>query len=377
MLTIYGVHEQNTISQMHETIKHGSVVSAALCADGHLGYAHPIGGVVAYENHISLSGVGFDIACGCMAVRLDLKGASILSDLPKIAHEITRSISFGIGQKNNRAVDHDLFDDNVLWNESQAMKLKDMARGQLGTVGGGNHYVDILFDEDDWVWIGVHFGSRGLGHKMTKHFMGLIDAKDAIHAPPALMQINTPTADSYLALLDLAGKYAYAGREWVVDTVRRNALSGATVTKTVHMHHNFAWQEEHNGRRLYVVRKGATPCFPDQECFVGGSMGDDAVILKGKDTEQSRNLMYSTIHGAGRVMGRNQAKKTFTYEQMNEWLTNRGVIVKGGDLDESPMAYRRLDDVLEHHKDTVEITHRLMPVVVCMAGKRDYDPYKD
>jgi tRNA-splicing ligase RtcB (3'-phosphate/5'-hydroxy nucleic acid ligase) len=154
-------------------------------------------------------------------------------------------------------------------------------------------------------------------------------------------------------------------------------MLGAASRKVVNNHHNYAWRETHNGQNLWVVRKGATPAFPGQEGFVGGSMGDDAVILEGVDSEESRASFYSTVHGAGRIMSRSQAKKTFDPVDMDAWLARRNVLLHGGGLDESPMAYRRLTEVLSHHAGTVKINHVLRPFIVAMAGKDDRDTYKD
>jgi tRNA-splicing ligase RtcB len=179
----------------------------------------------------------------------------------------------------------------------------------------------------------------------------------------------------YLAAMHLAGAYAYAGREWVVERVRR--IIGGAVTDTVHNHHNFAWRETHDGRDLWVVRKGATPAFPGQRGFVGGSMGDDAVILAGVDSRAAKAALYSTVHGAGRICGRNEAKRRFARADMDAWLQGRGVTLIGADLDESPMAYRRLPDVLSHHSDSVAVLHTLRPFAVVMAGEGEFDPFKD
>lgn len=141
--------------------------------------------------------------------------------------------------------------------------------------------------------------------------------------------------------------------------------------------HNYAWRENHGGRDLWVVRKGATPAFPGQRGFVGGSMGDDAVIIEGVDCEEARASLYSTIHGAGRLFGRREAKRRFDRKTMDAWLQGRGVTLIGGDLDESPMAYRRLPDVLAHHSNSTRVLHTLRPFAVAMAGENEFDPFKD
>jgi tRNA-splicing ligase RtcB len=385
-LVIYGEHEPKTLNQMRVCMQTGSAVAGVLCADGHLGYAHPIGGVVAYEEHVSISGVGFDIACGNMAVRLDARADEVKPRAGTILDDITRVISFGVGRKNEERVDHELFD-SPLFEAAGARKLKSLAREQLGTVGSGNHYIDLFEDEEGFVWIGVHFGSRGLGHRITTEHLKRAGAKDGMEVPPALVPLGSDLARSYLAGVELGGLYAYAGREWVVDRVRR--IIGGAVTASVHNHHNFAWRETHGGRELWVVRKGATPAFPGQRGFVGGSMGDNAVIIEGVESEKSAASLYSTIHGAGRLVGRMDAKgkrnKTgqwtrsprFTRDQMDSWLREHGVMLRGGDVDESPMCYRRLPDVLGEHEGTIRVLHTLRPFAVAMAGAGEFDPYKD
>ena len=302
---IYGEHDEKTIRQLDRCMQAGSAAKGVLCADGHLGYAHPIGGVIAYEEHISISGVGFDIACGNMAVRLDTRYEDIAGQTGRILSDIGRSISFGIGQKNAVTVDHALFE-SPLWDEAGVRDLKKLASGQLGTVGSGNHYVDLFEDEEGFVWIGVHFGSRGLGHKITTKHLALVGAKDGMEVDPALVHQDSEVGRSYIAGVKLGGLYAYAGREWVVERVRR--IIGGQVTDTVHNHHNFVWRETHGSKDYWVVRKGATPAFPGQRGFVGGSMGDNAVILHGIDTLESADSLYSTVHGAGRLFGRMEAK---------------------------------------------------------------------
>ena len=188
--------------------------------------------------------------------------------------------------------------------------------------------------------------------------------------------------------MHLAGAYAYAGRDWVCQRVAR--ILGAEIVQEVHNHHNFAWRETHQGEELWVVRKGATPAFPGQKGFVGGTMGETSVILEGVENESAKHSLYSTVHGAGRVMGRMEAKgkvdrKTgqvvrpgkVSTEMMQEWVSRAGVELRGAGLDESPHCYKRLDEVLSEHGDSVRILHRLTPVGVAMAGANEFDPYKD
>jgi tRNA-splicing ligase RtcB len=371
--TVLGRHDESTIGQMKNCMSYGDVAAGVICADGHLGYAQPVGGVIAYRDQISVSGVGFDIACGNMAVKLDTKFDAIKDAVGTIIADIGKTISFGIGRVNEDKVDHELFESD-LWVHADRVEYKQKAHAQLGTVGSGNHYIDLMRDEQDHVWIGVHFGSRGLGHTTATKYLKLAGGKDGMNVPPAILDAHSDLGRAYLAGMELGGLYAYAGRAWVVERVRK--IVGGTVLDSVHNHHNYAWREQHGGESLWVVRKGATPAFPGQRGFVGGSMGDDAVIIEGVESPESAALLFSTVHGAGRLHGRKEAKRRFQRAEMDNWLRARGVTLLGGDLDESPMAYRRLPDVLAVHGHTINVQHKLRPFAVVMAGD-SFDPWKD
>jgi tRNA-splicing ligase RtcB len=389
---IRGEHDANTIAQMQECMRHDAV-AGVLCADGHKGYAQPVGGVTAYRGKISISGVGFDIACGNMAVKLSVTHDDIKHRLADIGGEIVKQVSFGIGRRNATRVEHALFDDDPAWEIPEIRSLKDMAQGQLGTVGSGNHYVDVFRDKDGFVWIGVHFGSRGLGHKTTTHYLKAAGGRDGMDVPPTVLDEHSDLGEQYIRGMRLAGRYAYAGREWVVDTVRR--IIGGEVLDSVHNHHNFAWEEEHGGERLWVVRKGATPAFPGQRGFVGGSMGDVSVILRGKPAGNAGpELLFSTVHGAGRVMSRTQAAGRKKWNKagkrweitspglvdenrMRRDMAAKGVILIGAGADEAPQVYKPLRKVLDYHSDTIEVEHTLTPLIVAMAGNDIFDPFKD
>lgn len=399
-MQIFGQHEEQTLKQLRDIASRAARV--ALMADGHLGYVMPIGGVAAYRGQVSVVGVGFDIACGNAAIRTDLTRAQLEPRLGAIADEIQDVLSFGMGRKNradDAPVDHPLFQDpawDAIPGHHERERLRAKARAQLGTVGGGNHYVDVFADEADRVWVGVHFGSRGFGFGVAYGFLALGQNRAwGEHVPEreTLFGVTTPLGDAYWQLMNLAGRYAYAGREWVARKVV--ALLGGRELELVHNHHNFAWVEEHGGERFHVVRKGATPAFPGQQGFVGGSMGDDAVIIRGttSDDPAVRDLqaraLYSTVHGAGRVMSRTAAAGkrdrrgrvikpgAISRAMMLDWVRKKGVVLRGGGLDESPHVYRRLPDVLAAQGPTVEVLHVLRPLVVVMAGPDEFDPYKD
>jgi len=440
-ITVRGDVEQRAIDQLRRCAEAGDAVAGVLCADGHVGYSQPIGGAVAYPDHISPSGVGFDIACGNKAARTDVLVEDVRPDLRRIMDDIFRRISFGVGRNNAERVDHPVLDAIHRADFRPQRRMVQMAANQLGTVGAGNHYVDLFAGDDGHVWIGVHFGSRGFGHKTASGFLALAAGRPftergpdgEMDAPPVLLHVDSELGRDYIAAMNLAGEYAYAGRDVVVDKVLE--ILGATSDYEVHNHHNFAWRERHLGVDAWVIRKGCTPAFPGQEGFVGATMGEPSVILRGTDDPDGAGLLRSTVHGAGRVMSRTKAagrmgnraecserdcatwvswaqyrherdlagvraNERFTlcaehpqgtmskrrgrvkagaidFDDVQRTLIGAGIELRGGAADEAPAAYKRLDAVLAAHGDTIEILHRLTPIGVAMAAPDTFDPYKD
>lgn len=424
---IFGDHEAKVIQQLQNCIDREDGSLGVLCADGHFGYSAPIGGVVAYREHVSPACVGYDIGCGNMAVRTNVLAQDV-SDVAGIMDRVFAEVSFGMGRRDGHSADHSVIDRIREADFEPQRAFADDAAKQLGTVGAGNHYVDLFSDEDGRLWIGVHFGSRGFGHKTASGFLAIAKGKrfedrvgeDEMEAPPDVLRIDSDAGQSYIAAMRLAGEYAYAGREVVVQQVL--GILGAQAVDTIHNHHNFAWQETHAGESFWVVRKGATPAFPGQRGFVGATMGEPAVILEGVESLTSVSALYSTVHGAGRAMSRTaaagkqrkrwccsnrdcdwlQAPRTQKPDKCpncgNERLTKRwvreseGAIdwqatlgdlagkrieLRGANAEEAPGAYKRLSEVLAHHAGTVRILHTLEPLGVAMASGDTRDPFKD
>ena len=401
-MQIFGQHEKQTLEQLSRVAARAE--HAALMADGHLGYVMPIGGVAAYQDQVSVAGVGFDIACGNAAIRTDLhlhdlagRPGGLRRHMEQLGDEIRHGITFGIGGTNpsrDAPSDHPLFADPA-WAAVPARHrsaLLGKARKQLGTVGSGNHYVDVFADEAERIWVGVHFGSRGFGHTVASSFLAIGQGAEwgqRVPVAEVILDLDAPAGHDYWRLMNLAGRYAYAGREWAAR--KAVEIIGGREVELVHNHHNFAWEEEHFGRKFVVVRKGATPAFPGQKGFVGGSMGDDSVILEGTAdaapkspaAELQARALYSTVHGAGRVMSRTAARGKrhrrtgkvikrgkVSRRMMTDWVDRKGVVLRGGGTDESPHVYRRLPDVLAAQGATVRVLHTLRPLVVVMAGAR-------
>jgi tRNA-splicing ligase RtcB len=273
-LRVFGYsYDVQAVQQIKTVSGHGWVSGAALMADNHLGYSMPIGGVAAYREMTSPSGVGYDIGCGVMAVRTDMAFADVAGDLGRLADEIAGRISFGIGRKNPTPVDHALFGSPV-WSEVPELtqqvrakkgpwSLRSRAEAQLGTVGSGNHYVDLLVEPATGeLWAACHFGSRGFGHGVATGFLNLaahrgffsqMPGGESMHAAPALLPLTEAAAREldarpqdaaaraeigrrYRLAMELAGEYAYAGREHVIEQVLAilgaHEVSGCTTTTT-------------------------------------------------------------------------------------------------------------------------------------------------
>jgi tRNA-splicing ligase RtcB len=429
----FGPVDERSLEQLKRCMEAGAAEFGVLCADHHPGYSQPIGGAIAYEGYISPSGCGYDLGCGNKAARTDLTRADLdaLGGADGVMREITRRISFGMGVPAQERADHPVLDKIRNADFAPQRKLSQLAESQLGTVGSGNHYVNVMEDEDGHIWVGVHFGSRGFGHKTASGFLALAQGlpfegrarEGEMDSPPVLFEADSELGESYIAAMNLALDYAYAGRDVVVEKVLD--ILGGEATHEVHNNHNYAAHEEHFGRRYWVVRKGCTPARPGQEGFVGGSMGDESVILEGVESDENEQALFSTVHGAGRVMSRSQAagrsriarvwacpmgdchyfvgareadggtcpthdkplKKVRRHVQVKpglvDWpavqarLREQGIVLIGGGADEAPEVYKRLPDVLAAHGDTIRVKHTLRPLGVAMAGRDVKDPYKD
>lgn len=426
----FGELDPGSLEQLERCAAAGDVLAAVLCADHHLGYSQPIGGVIADRTYVSPSGVGYDIACGNKAVKTNVAAGDV--DVPAVMDAISEQLSFGMGRKNAEPVDHPVIEEIATSAFTPQRQLVQLAAAQLGTIGTGNHYVDLFTDPAGWLWVGVHFGSRGFGYKTANGFLSLARGlrfedkapETTFDSPPVLIALDSDLGQAYIEAMILAGEYAYAGRDWVCEKVLR--IIGADEVDAVHNHHNFAWWEEHDGEKVIVMRKGATPIWPGQRSFIGGSMGDISVIVQGVEGAEAKRALYSTVHGAGRAMSRRKAigkTKTRTlyscpvrdcdftvagkdYIQgaicldhgraLRRWrrtdqispglidfpavqaeLRERGIELRGGAADEAPAAYKNLSTVLGYHADSIRVETILEPVGVAMAQADTLDRYKD
>lgn len=307
-----------------------------------------------------------------------------------------------MGRPNNEPVGHEVLDKIAHANFKPQRAMLQLAKNQLGTVGGGNHFVDLFQDENGYLWIGVHFGSRGFGHKTASGFIAMSQGLEftehgkegSMDSKPVLLSMDCAPGQDYFEAMTLAGAYAYAGRDVVVQKVLD--ILGAKSTYEVHNHHNFAWKETHFDELYWVIRKGATPAFPGQVGFIGSNMQSQSVIVEGVDSEMSQKSLYSTVHGAGRKLSRTQAagKKRWVrdetgkkrpiivgegcvdFDKVKRGMAHLGIELRGAGADEAPECYKNLSEVLYYMGKTVKVIHTLHPIGIAMAGD-EYDPYTD
>lgn len=373
------VIEDGAKHQLYTALKLPVAVQGALMPDAHHGYGLPIGGVLATENAVIPYGVGVDIGCRmCLSV-YDLNANLLDRDKLKFTDMLGKHTRFG-GKEvfdspgKSAVLEHDAFKEIKVVRD-----LHHKAWRQLGTSGGGNHFVefgiveitdtDNEFDLKPGEYIGVltHSGSRGLGANIARHYTRL--AKKLCPLPKEASHLAWLTLDShegieYWIAMNLAGDYASACHH---DIHRRLGKAlGERPVAVVENHHNFAWKESlPDGREVVVHRKGATPASEGELGIIPGSMASHGFIVRGKGNAAALN---SASHGAGRKMSRTKAKSSLTNHHVSRYLKDKGIVLIGGGLDEAPMAYKDIYEVMEFQNDLVDVVGTFMPRIVRMDG---------
>jgi tRNA-splicing ligase RtcB len=362
--------------------------------DAHLGYGLPIGGVLATENAVIPYAVGVDIACRLRMSVLDLPDGAWKNQSDRLKRAIETETRFGIGSnfKGERRRQHAVMDED--WSVSPVTReRKDKAWAQLGSSGSGNHFVEFgeLEVAEDlevsdasglvqalpagrYLALLSHSGSRGVGAAVANHYSKLARKAHPDLPKPlghlAWLDLDSEDGAEYWAAMELMGRYASANHACIHKHMLQHL--GAEAIFSVENHHNFAWKERHDGRDLIVHRKGATPAGKGVLGVIPGSMASPTYLVKGKGSEASMN---SAAHGAGRVMSRTQAKRTFAWDKVNQHLRDQGVELMSAGLDEVPMVYKDIDKVMQAQSDLVEKIARFRPRLVKMAqaGERPED----
>ena len=372
-LLVWGEIEENTIAQARKAARLPIVEGhVALMPDAHIGIGATIGSVIPTENAVIPSAVGVDIGCGMVAVRTDVRQDQLPDDLKPLLRKIAHAVPAGVGKGHGRVTKAA---EAWLGSRKPPRDLSDKQTKttleQFGTLGSGNHFLEVAVDEDGRTWIVLHSGSRGIGNQLaTTHISkAKKDMKRALVSleDPDLAYFvqGTPDFDAYIADMRWAQDYAMANRAAMVDAavaVLLKFLGFGRESERVNCHHNFAARERHGGKDIWVTRKGAIKADVGDLGIIPGSMGARTFIVRGKGNELSYN---SCSHGAGRKMSRTQARKQITEEAMREqmkgrvWLDDRARLL----LDEGPDAYKDIEQVMREQADLVEIVHELQGIV--------------
>lgn len=359
------IHE-NAISQMNAACRLEVAVAGALMPDAHVGYGLPIGGVLALDNHVSPYAVGVDIACRMRLTILEEKEY----DEKNVVDALMKRTRFGAGREFQKRHDHAVMD-SPLWNANPFLQsLKDKAWAQLGTSGGGNHFVDIGMLEEVAIngrkslAIMSHSGSRGLGKAICDKYSAI--AKQVCSLPEqvkhlAYLDLDEEEGDAYWTAMTLAGEYAAANHLLIHQSLVKEL--GWTAIESHENHHNFAWKETVNGKEAVVHRKGATPAGDGVMGIIPGSRETSGFLVRGKGNALSLN---SASHGSGRALSRRNAIQTLDPNSVTE--KSRNITLIGSAADESSLAYKDIHEVIAAQADLVEVLAEFTPMVVRMAS---------
>jgi tRNA-splicing ligase RtcB len=375
--------DEGSVQQMENACRLPVSVSGALMPDAHLGYGLPIGGVLATDNAVIPYAVGVDIACRMKLSVLDMPARELRGARRRLIRVLENETRFGLGAAYRRPRDHEVMEAD--WGVSPVTRrLEGKAHRQLGTSGSGNHFVEfgrLVLEREglglapgEYLALLSHSGSRGPGNEVASHYSKL--AMNLHRELPrelrhlAWLDLDSDVGQEYWAAMQLMGAFASANHAVIHDQVVR-AL-GSKVVAGVENHHNFAWKERHGGREVVVHRKGATPAGEGVMGVIPGSMATPGFVVRGRGAEAS---LESASHGAGRVMSRKQAKRTFTWSAVRRELDALGITVLSAGTDEAPGVYKDIEAVMAAQRDLVDIVARFEPKIVKMAppGERPED----
>lgn len=367
--------EPEAVAQMNRACQLPISVAGALMPDAHPGYGLPIGGVLATENAVIPYAVGVDIACRMKMTVLDLPVRDLERKAERLRKAIETETRFGVGATFRDRRSHPVLDED--WSVSPITQAnKDRGWSQLGTSGSGNHFVEFgtftanepiaELEPGEYVALLSHSGSRGTGAQVCGHY-----SQRAVELHPELpkelrrlawLSLDSAEGQEYWAAMELMGHYAAANHALIHRHIAQHL--GVEVLLDLENHHNFAWKEHHFGRDVVVHRKGATPAGKGVLGIIPGSMATPGYVVRGKGNP---NSLLSAAHGAGRAMSRKAAKDSFTWEKAQRVLKAKGVTLLSAGLDEVPMAYKDIDQVMAAQADLVEVLGRFDPKLVKMA----------
>jgi len=362
--------DEKTLSQFKECYSHDYVVSAALMPDAHVGYAAPIGAVLLTKGCVIPAWVGFDIGCGVIAIRI--KGKDIIEKIKKnkdkIYHEVTRSVAMGAGHYNRGDVsDSTIKEFNKILrkfeqgphNKNILNFFKSGAPKHLGTLGGGNHFIE-LGESGKELWLTIHSGSRGVGHRVAKKYMIEASGSEKVYEKTFPLDVNSQIGKEYLNILEFGLDFALLNRlemsNKVVRVIEQIIKEKVKTELWVNKTHNHAIYE----RGTYIHRKGATPSKKGERGVIPANMRDGSFLVEGKGNPK---FLYSSSHGAGRAMSRTEAKEKISMEQFKKSMEGITGNVSGKTLDEAPSAYKDINKVMDAQKASIKIIKHITPII--------------
>jgi len=349
----------------------------AVMPDCHLGKGATVGSVIATKGAIIPAAVGVDVGCGMVAVKTKFFAKDLPDNLDKVRTGIERRIPLGAGVGNKKLTDTAM--ERVSELKSVAAQDYDKVDKNwttaLGTLGSGNHFIEICLDENEQVWVALHSGSRGIGNRLaTKHIKiaQRLMEENAILLKDrdlAFLTESTPEFDAYITDLLWAQDFARLNREEMMDRVMKelsytfydeDGHQSEIEVERINCHHNFTQQEQHFGNKVWITRKGAIQMKKGQKGIIPGSMGTQSYIVSGLENPLSFN---SAPHGAGRRFSRSEAKRRFTMTDLEQAMGDISFRHSKSLIDEIPMAYKDIDEVMEHSKELVQVDHTLKQIV--------------
>jgi tRNA-splicing ligase RtcB len=349
--------EEEAFAQFNSAMELPFVLKGALMPDAHKGYSLPIGAVVATDGVILPSWVGYDIGCGMCAVPTTFKRSEVVENTEKIFMSIYRSVP--VGFRHNR--------EDSIWDFSGIVHTEVLATifarnglKQLGSLGGGNHFIEIGYDEEDTIWVVIHSGSRGIGHAIATHYMRIASGDGKAREGHFGFDVTSREGMDYISDLGFCLEFALENRKQVIAKVVNKIAyycnGDALWDGLINRNHNHA--ELKDG--LWIHRKGATHAEEGMMGVIPGNMRDGSFIVEGKGNPAA---LWSSSHGAGRVLGRKAAQRELTMESFIETMVGVRALITQDTLDESPFAYKDIFDVMRLQKDMVEIKHHIIPLI--------------
>lgn len=364
---IYADHvEAEVMEQFNSAMEEPSVIKGALMPDAHIGYSLPIGGVLATKNFVYPSWVGYDIGCGVCALKTSFDKKEITTLATEIEKEIYRTIAVGLGR--------DYRDQKYDWNYKHISRTKVVSdlleKGvlkQLGTLGSGNHFIEIDYDPDSNIWIVVHSGSRGFGHSVASHYMALAAPGNKPREGHYGFKADSKDGRNYIKDMNFVLNFAFENRKNMLseliniieritgkkDTVARNKIKSGEFINSKHNHAELK-------NNLWIHRKGATQAEKGVMVVIPGNMKDGSFIAEGKGSPEG---LYSSAHGAGRAYSRKKSKRELSLDEFKKSMKGITARVTKKTIDESPMAYKDIFEVMEMQKDLIEINMQLKPII--------------